>query len=70
MNAVRMEKSAFLIAENYMKQVILLGRAFGAADGIASGSLNKPYSDCRAVYDAGGRTDESGEDGGGCGRLE
>ena len=41
MNAVRMEESAFLIAENYMKQVIRLGRVFGAAGGIASGMTNK-----------------------------
>lgn len=37
MNAVRMKESAFLIAEDYMKQVIRLGRVFGAAGGIASG---------------------------------
>lgn len=41
MNAVRMEESAFLITENYMKQVIRLGRVFGAAGGIASGMTNK-----------------------------
>ena len=40
MNAVRMEKSAFLIAEDYMKQVIWLGRVFGAAGGVASGMTN------------------------------
>ncbi len=41
MDAVRMEESAFLIAEDYMKQVIKLGRVFGAAGGIASGMTNK-----------------------------
>ncbi len=34
MNAVRMEKSAFLIDEDYMKQVIRLGRVFDAAGGL------------------------------------
>lgn len=36
MNAVRMEESAFLIAEDYMKQVIRLGRVFGAAGGLSA----------------------------------
>lgn len=36
-----MEQSAFLIAENYMKQVIRLGRVFGSVGGIASGAVNK-----------------------------
>lgn len=41
MNAVRMEESVFLIAEDYMKQVIWLGRVFGSVGGIASGAVNK-----------------------------
>ena len=41
MNAVRMEESVSLIAEDYMKQVIWLGRVFGAAGGIASSMTNK-----------------------------
>ena len=41
MNAVRMEESVFLIAEDYMKQVIWLGRVFGAAGGSASSMTNK-----------------------------
>lgn len=45
MDAVRMEESAFLIAENYMKQVIRLGRVFGAAGGIASSMTNKAILD-------------------------
>jgi hypothetical protein len=36
-----MEESVFLIAEDYMKQVIWLGRVFGAAGGIASSMTNK-----------------------------
>ena len=40
MNAVRMEESVFLIAEDYMKQVIRLGRAFSAVGGITSSMMN------------------------------
>ncbi len=41
MDAVRMEESVFLIAEDYMKLVIRIRRVFGAAGGIASGMTNK-----------------------------
>lgn len=47
MDAVRMEESAFLIAEDYMKQVIKLGRVFEAAGGIASGMTNKAVQAAR-----------------------
>lgn len=42
MNAVRMEESAFLIDEDYMKQVIRLGRGiFVPWGGVACGMTNK-----------------------------
>ena len=47
MDAVRMEESAFLIAEDYMKQVIKLGRVFEAAGGIASGMTKIGRASCR-----------------------
>lgn len=69
MNAVRMEESAFLIAEDYMKQVIRLWAGYLVLQQGDLRSGEEGDSDCRAVYDNGGCGDESGEDGGGCGRL-